>query len=149
MPSAITAATVIKCKLIILFILQPSLMFTAQSHLFPFPLYLPPICIWRLKSQQKLFSMWVFFSCHCPSSALLSVCDAYTHTDTHAQILSRDLSLLISSIYINLSWNHCTRRDHEPLHVCLWRGMLARFLLNQPLPNQWNSAGKPWLPSDA
>lgn len=67
-------------------------MFTAQSHLFPFPLYLPPICIWRLKSQQKLFSMWVFFSCHCPSSALLSVCDAHTHRHTCSDTVSRSFS---------------------------------------------------------
>lgn len=49
------------------------------------------------------------FSSHCPSPALLSVCDAYTHIDTRAQILSWDLSLLVSYIYLKL----CLKSLHK------------------------------------
>lgn len=36
-------------------------MFTVQSHLFPFPLHLPSIYIWRQKFQQKPFGVQEFF----------------------------------------------------------------------------------------
>lgn len=70
-----------------------------QSLLFPFPLYLPPICIWRLKSQQKPFTVQAFFSLHCSSTALLPrVQCIYTYIDTHVLRYCLEIFLFLSPL---------------------------------------------------
>lgn len=96
-------------------------MFTVQSLLFPFPVYLPPICIWRLKSQQKLSGvqgLFVFFSSsYCPNNAMLPPAWCiymYRRVLRHSPVI-----FLLSFLSIqNCVWNYCASKTVPWATLC-------------------------------